>query len=288
MYVVAQPQAVVHRPVPFELLLFSTDTDFVQQAATVGVDGFIVDWEYRGKQRRQAGADTQINHDTPADLRRVRTATQRRVICRINGWSSTTVREVEQAIAAGADEILLPMVRGAAEVEHVLELIRGRCDLGILVETLPAIRQISSFGRLPLSRVYVGLNDLAIARGTRQIFMPLVDGTLEHIRRHISTPFGFGGVTLPERGVPIPCRLLMGELARLHCSFTFLRRSFCADTRGRDLNVEVPRIRAALHAAFHRPGEAVVCDQAALHAAIASWPQPALHAAQPAVARAIG
>ncbi|HSH77266.1 MAG TPA: aldolase/citrate lyase family protein, partial [Herpetosiphonaceae bacterium] len=185
MYVVAQPQAAVQRPVPFELLLFSTDTDFVARAASAGVDGFIVDWEYRGKERRQAGADTQINRDTLVDLRRVRAATQRRVICRINGWGSTTAREVEQAIDGGVDEILLPMVRGAAEVERVLELVRGRCGLGILVETLPAARHITSFGRLPLSRVYVGLNDLAIARRTANIFVPLVDGTLEHVRRQV-------------------------------------------------------------------------------------------------------
>ncbi len=39
----------------FELVLFSTDPVFIRQAVAAGVDSIIVDWEYLGKEQRQAG-----------------------------------------------------------------------------------------------------------------------------------------------------------------------------------------------------------------------------------------
>jgi len=68
----------------FELLLFSTDPAAVARYTAAGIDGFVVDWERRGKVARQTGADTEINADTPEDLRRVRAGTDARVVCRVN------------------------------------------------------------------------------------------------------------------------------------------------------------------------------------------------------------
>jgi citrate lyase beta subunit len=108
-----------------------------------GITGLIVDWERAGKERRQAFADTQIGQDTLEDLVRVRACTEALVICRINSYGSTTEAEVQQAIAAGADEILLPMARAPAEVEAVLDQARGRCGVGILIETVAAVEAAS-------------------------------------------------------------------------------------------------------------------------------------------------
>jgi hypothetical protein len=273
------------------LILFSTCPAFIRQAVAAGVDAVLIDWEYSGKERRQASADTQINHDTVDDLRRVRACTDAHVICRINGRGEAMTGEVrqtieaeagepplaadeiEQAIGSGADELLLPMVRSVEEVELVLDQVAGRCGVGILIETVEAVELVEELARLPLSRVYVGLNDLAIERKSQNIFIPLIDGTLERIRRPFHVPFGFGGLTLPDRGYPIPCRLLIGELARLDCDFSFLRRSFHADIRGRDQAVEVPRIHDALSEAFRWPPGSVARNRSELHAAIASWTQ---------------
>jgi len=276
----------------FTLTLFSTRPAFIRQAVAAGIDAVLVDWEYRGKERRQASADTQINHDTLDDLRRVRASTDALVICRINGRSAAmtgevepqhieagtgepplSTDEIEQAIEAGADELLLPMVRTVEEVELVLDQVAGRCGVGILIETTEAVGLVEKLARLQLSRVYVGLNDLSIERNSANIFMPIIDGTLDRIRRPFRVPFGFGGLTLPDRGCPIPCRLLIGELARLDCDFSFLRRSFHADIQGRDLAVEVPRIHDALTEAFRRPSDAIARERSELHAAIASWTQ---------------
>lgn len=240
-------------------------------AIEAGVEGIIIDWERIGKQERQVFANTQINQDTIEDLKRVRNCIDSTVICRINSLHRNTRLEIDKAITAGVDEILLPMVRKAEEVEKVLKHIDQRCRLGILIETIDAIRHIDEFACLPLSRVYVGLNDLAIERGTTNIFSPLSDGTLEEIRSNIPHPFGFAGLTLPEKGFPIPCRLLIGEMARLNCQFSFLRRSFHRDIQGRNLMKEIPRIYEALDSAYKRSKEAVEQDRIDLVNFISSY-----------------
>lgn len=239
----------------FELFLFSTDILFVQAAVAAGVAGVVVDWERIGKEERQRGYDTQIGTDTLEDLRRVRAATSAKVICRINPFGPYTRSELTAAVEAGADEVLLPMVRSPKEVEQVLEWARGRVGVGILVETMDAVRQAEALARLPLTRVYVGLHDLAIERGTPNPFRAVSDGIVEHLRRLFSVPFGFAGLTLPDRGFPIPCRWLIAEMARLRCQFSFLRRSFLRDIVGRDLSAEVPRLLTALQAAFGAPAD---------------------------------
>ena len=256
---------------PFGAFLFSTDPAFARAAVLAGAEGVIVDWERRGKRERQAGADTEVRTDTPADLARVRAATPGRLLCRVNGWGPWSSDEIDQAVGLGADEVLLPMVRQPAEVDAALAAVAGRCGLGILVETGEAVRRVDELVRRPLSRLYVGLNDLMIDRGGRTLFAALVDGTVDRVRAATPDriPFGVAGLTLPERGFPIPCRLLAAELARLDAGFTFLRRSFTADVAGRDVAVELPRVIGAVSAARRRPPHQQTADRAELEALIA-------------------
>jgi hypothetical protein len=263
-------QKTVNTTHSFSLTLFSTDCDFITQATAAGIDEILVDWEYIGKSARQMDADTQINQATVTDLQRVRGCTTARVLCRINSFGGTTPDEIEAAVDAGVDEIMLPMVRTPAEVEIVLKRVEERCGVGILVETVAATQCLGELGQLPLARVYVGLNDLAIERGSPSIFTALIDGTVEHIRPYFDIPFGFGGLTLPQFGNPIPCRLLIAEMVRLDCQFSFLRRSFYRDIQGRDLTAEIPRIHQALAQARERSPERVQQDRVELMETISS------------------
>jgi HpcH/HpaI aldolase/citrate lyase family len=231
----------------------------------------VVDWERRGKRRRQAGCDTQINADTPDDLAAVRAATRGRVVCRVNGWGPWTPAEIDLAVDLGADEVLLPMVRRPEEVDAAAERVAGRCGLGILVETEDAVRRAGELLQRPLARVYVGMNDLMIDRGSGPLFAALVDGTVDRVAALAAAagiPFGVAGLTVPEGGLPVPCHLLAGELSRLAVSFTFLRRSFHADTAGRDLDVEVGRILAMVDDLARRDADQVADDRVKLEAAI--------------------
>ncbi|MGH9278972.1 MAG: aldolase/citrate lyase family protein [Acidimicrobiales bacterium] len=232
-----------------DLFVFSKDPAFARRVVEAGAAGVVIDWERRGKRRRQAAHDTQINADTPADLARVRAATAGRLLCRVNRWAGWSRREIDLAVALGADEVLQPMVRRPEEVDAALAAVAGRCGLGILVETVDAVRRVDELVARPLSRIYVGLNDLMIDRGGGWLFDPLVDGTADRVAAAVveaGIPFGVAGLTLPDRGYPVPSRVLMGALAGLGASFTFLRRSFLADVAGRDVAVEVPRILEAV------------------------------------------
>jgi hypothetical protein len=252
----------------FTLLLFSVDPVFVQQSVAAGVDGIIIDWEHVGKERRQANVDTQINRHSAQDIRNIRAVTDATIICRINGFGDQTPAEIEEAIEAGVSEVLLPMVRHPDEMEAALDLAAGRCGVGMMVETVEAIEKAEAFGKLPLTRAYLGMHDLSIERKSVNLFAAITDGIVEQIRPYFQMPFGFAGVTLPECGDPIPCRLLMCELARLNCQFTFLRRAFHADIMGRDLKLEVPRIDAAMTNAFNRSDQQISRDREELECAI--------------------
>ena len=74
--------------------------------------------------------------------------------------------------------------------------MNGRCGVGILIETLPAVAVAAGLAARPLSRIYVGLSDLRIARGSSQLFEPLVDGTVDRVRADVEhVPFGVAGLT---------------------------------------------------------------------------------------------
>ena len=265
-----------------DLFLFTTDAAWGRDVVAAGAAGLVVDWERRGKLRRQAGEGTQINGDTPADLSRVRAATPGRLVCRINGFGPWTAAEIDEAVDRGADEVLLPMVRSTDEVDRTLDLAAGRCPVGILVETQDAVDRAAQLARRPLARIYLGLNDLRIDRASSELFRPLVDGTVETVRAQAAMPFGVGGLTLPGGGFPVPGDLLAAELIRTGADFTFLRRSFTADMAGRDPFVEVPRLLAHLDG-MRRAGAAERAElrEAFVAAVLASGVAAARSVAQP-------
>lgn len=248
-------------PARLALFLFHCRPELTEAAVSSGLDGMVVDWERRGKQERQAGWDTEINRHGPAELRFVARLGFPSVLCRVNPLGVPTKEEVEVALGEGATELLLPMVERPAEVERFLEVVGGRAPVGILVETRESLEHLPAFSRLPLSRVYVGLNDLAISRGSRSIFSALADGTVCVVRAALSQPFGVAGATHPKRGSPIACRLLIAELARLGCAFTFLRRSFYRDTRPERFAETVDAIRDAFGALSRREPDEVASDR---------------------------
>ncbi|HWH30201.1 MAG TPA: aldolase/citrate lyase family protein [Mycobacteriales bacterium] len=251
-----------------DLLLFTADPARAAAAVPAGLAGIVVDWERRGKARRQEGEDTQINEHTAADLARVRAATTGRVVCRLDAVGPHTAGQVDDAVRLGADEVLLPMVRRPEEVDAALDAAAGRCGVGVMVETQDAVECVRAIARRPLRRVYVGLNDLRIDRGSTSLFEPLVDGTVDAVRAAVDVPLGVAGLTRVGGGAPVPSRLLAGELVRLGASFTFLRRSFIADVPTARMADEVPRMHAQLAQLAQRSAAEEVDDQLALAAAV--------------------
>lgn len=258
-------------PADFELVLFEKGEAAVAVARRAGIGSMMVDLEWRGKEERQRSADTEINRDRPEDLATLRRLGVPARYCRLNRFGPWTAEEIEATIWHGANHLLLPMVRSAREVETVLEWIGGRCSLGVLVETREAVELSPQLAALPFDRVYVGLNDLAICRGSNSIFDALTDGTVEALRRHFTgREFGFGGVTVTDGGHPVPGYLLLAEMARLGCSFSFLRRSFKRDVRARDMSLEVTRIHAMWRRLTTRTAEEMARHRQQLCAVLAT------------------
>lgn len=263
-----------------EPFLFSSAPWLLAAVAGAGVPAqdrvgaVVVDWERKRKAERQAlaavhiGTDTQIGTDTPDDLARTTASVRVPTICRLNAPGPDSGAEVRLAAALGATEVLVPMVRRPSEVEHILRHAGDRVGVGVMLETNDAVEAVPRIARLPVTRAYVGLMDLALDRGSRTIFAAVVDGTLERVRDAVSVPFGFGGLTVPGGGSPVPTLLLLGEMARLECDFTFLRRSFIADTTGGNRAAAVNGIRAAAAGAGRRSAERIAEDHRRLVEAV--------------------
>jgi hypothetical protein len=259
-----------------DLLLFTTDVSLARRAISGGVAAIVIDWERAGKEERQVGFDTLVSQDSPEDLERMRHGVNAPIICRLDPLGPWSVDQVELAVELGADELLLPMVRTPAEIERALDLADDRCGVGFMLETNDALGCADELASLPVSRVYVGLNDLAIERGSQSLFSALVDGTVESVRESFSKiPFGFAGPGVPDfdeaTNFPIAPALLLGELARLRADFTTLRRSFWRYVEGRDVAGALATMASAAKAAASRDQETVARDHQALVTAVEAW-----------------
>jgi hypothetical protein len=248
-----------------ELMVVEHELPRVLALVASGLDTFLVDWESQGKDARQQGFDTEIRPATRDALALVCRVSGVRAWCRINRFGSQTADEVEAALGGGACGIFLPMVTGPREVERFLSMIGGRAQAAILVETVDALDAAADLAALPLDRVYFGLNDFAISRGGGSIFRAVLDGSVARARdRFAGIPFGFGGLTAIDAGHPVPCRRLLEEMARLDCTFSFVRRSFRRDTAGRDVRATAAGIQAAWRECIARDAGASARDHAAL------------------------
>jgi hypothetical protein len=244
-----------------DVLLFTAEQDLAIRARAAGIDGFVVDWERRDSEARREGDEPGGGPDTAQDLQRVATVEQTQLLCRINAVNDRTAGELDRAIDCGATHVIVPMVESPRDVERVVELNAGRARLGIMIETVAACDAAAAIAQVPVDFVYVGLLDLAIDRHEGNVFRPLVDGTGDRLREcFASTRFGIGGVTAVDCGSPVPCEVLMGELARLRADFVFARRSFKRDMVGRDMSVERRRIAATWQALQQRDATSVARD----------------------------
>ena len=83
----------------FELFLFTTDTSIAGKCLAAGVNAIIIDWENKGKDKRQNGYGTQINYDTAEDLVNMRNSISGKIICRINKYDPEySAEEIDKEI----------------------------------------------------------------------------------------------------------------------------------------------------------------------------------------------
>ncbi len=257
-----------------ELVLFENDPNDAERMVPAGISSFMVDMEVIGKNLRQLGFDTEIRPGTRNDLEAIANVDGATAWCRVNRYGAHTAAEIDDALAAGAKVLLLPMVTRLQEVEAMLGQVAGRCATGIMIETVEAVALAGQINQLGLHFAFFGLNDFAISRGGGSPFRALVDGSVDAVREAMpDTRLGVGGLTDIRCGHPIPARRLLEEFERLDCAFSFLRRSFRRDSLQVPAGDIVAGIRRAWGECRMRGAEARERDHAALAAIIRELPQ---------------
>lgn len=245
-----------------DLYLFTTAPAMAERSVDAGVDGVVVDWESKGKAARQRGYDTDTGGDTPEDLEAVAATAKGGVLVRVDADPGLMPLHIEKALSLGATSLMLPVAESPDDVARFLDVVRGRARTVIQIETQRLVMCCESLMDLPWDAAYIGLNDLMISRGSRWLWQPLVDGTVEGIFGRLpGRKIGFGGVTALAGGSPLPFVSLLGEMARLGCAMSFLRRSFHRDIVGRSLHAEIEAIRAVWRCLRARSDEAVERDR---------------------------
>lgn len=222
-----------------------------QIAERAGVDWIFLDMEFIEKDKRQGGLDTVQNHHTLEDVRIIKDAiSQAKVLVRVNPIHKalpdypSSKKEIEGAIEAGADIIMLPFFKTIEEVKLFIELVDGRAKTCLLLETAEAAMLIDEILKIPgIDMIHIGLNDLHLSLGMKFMFQLLTDGIVESLANKIKAkgiPFGFGGIARLDTGA-VPGKYVLKEHYRLGSSMVIVSRSFCNTDKISDLD-EVKKI----------------------------------------------
>lgn len=268
---------------PLKLMYITNRPEVALIAEHAGVDRIFVDMEYIGKELRQGGMDSVQNHHTIEDVRRIREVlTTAQLLVRVNPIHDATDAygssedEVDAVIAAGADVVMLPFFRTAAEAERFVAAVGGRATVCLLMETPEAAAAVDQIARVPgVDEVHIGINDMGLCMGKQFMFELLADGTVEELCLHLRRariPYGFGGVAAVGTGT-LPAEAILREHYRLGSSMVILSRSFCNVGDGTDLDyvrekfeTGVRTIRAfeaemAVHSDYFRRNEREVAER---------------------------
>lgn len=239
----------------FNLMLITNDMDLAKHAVDSGVSRIFVDLEVNGKFERQGHLDTLISKHSMQDACNIRQVIpNNELLIRLNPLYDGSEAEVEQAINAGADLIMLPMFTSVDEVNTFCRLIAGRAKCIPLVETAAAAECLADVVKVEgVSEIYIGLNDLHLDLKLDFMFEPLANGLLEsliNIVKQADLPFGFGGLARIGEGA-LPAELILAEHVRLGSSCVILSRTFHRKSASlselnslMDLDVEVSKIMA--------------------------------------------
>lgn len=239
-----------------KLMILCNDAESALDAQAAGVDRVFYDMEFIGKAERQHGRNT-VKSDNKLDgipaLRKVLNKSE--LLVRTNPIHAYTKMEVDQAIAYGADILMLPMVIDQHDVEQYVSYVNGRAKVCIMIETAAAMARLDKILAVPgVDEVFVGLNDLHISMGLTFMFELLSDGLVEYIAQKcnkVGMPFGFGGIARIGEG-DLPSDNILGEHVRLGSTSVILSRTFKgvvgvdANAHPIDLKEEVEKVRVRL------------------------------------------
>jgi hypothetical protein len=190
----------------------------------------LVDLEVLGKTERQGNISSWKSKHTIEDVTRVREAVpDANLIVRINPLNDNTVKEIDDAVARGADSVMLPMFHDQETLARFLDMLGDKASPLPLFETAGSVAGIPEIvPALGIKRLHIGLNDLHLDLGQTFLFQPLAMGYLEEptqALRKLDVEFGIGGIARAREGIVSP-EYLLGEHVRLGSSAAILSQTF--------------------------------------------------------------
>lgn len=220
-----------------KLMYITNKPEVAQIVEKSGVDRIFIDMEYIGKSLRQGGMDTVQSRHTTEDIKAIRQVIHMaELMVRVNPIHEATEEytsskeEINSAIEAGADILMLPYFKTVEEVETFIRLVDGRVKTMLLVETPEAVEVIDDILSVPgIDEVLVGLNDLSIGYQRKFMFELLVDGTVDKLCEKFKKsgiPYGFGGIAAIGKA-KLSAEYIIREHYRQGSTCVILSRSFC-------------------------------------------------------------
>lgn len=267
-----------------ELTLITQDPDLARRADALAGLRLMVDLERHGKAERQAGRNSFISTHVLADIGRVKAVLQRSpLLVRLNPLFAGSGDEINQALALGADLLMLPMFRTAPQLRAFCALVAGRVPVVALLETREALACLPEWVGTPgLQEVFVGLNDLHLSLGHQFMFQPLAEGLLDSVAQQVHAQglrLGFGGIARMDEGL-LPGRAVLAEHLRLGSGGVILSRTFQRSEQAQSFEDAVRHLRACEAALAGRNAAQIEADRlhtvAAIHSLVPTWAPAAL------------
>lgn len=241
-------------PGHFILTAITKDPVLAARADAAGVDRIGVDIERLGKLARQGHIpNARISDHELADLNQLNRVVRRAALfARLNPLHNGSKDEIEEALARRASVLMLPFFTTAHEVERFVQLVDGRAEIVLLLETAAAAVRLHEILSVPgISEMIVGLNDLHRSTGVGHHFELVASDLMTLLSQQVrgqGLRFGFGGLARAgDDHLPIPSDLVLAQHARLISLSSWLSRSFFGPTpESVDIGAEVSRLRKRL------------------------------------------
>ncbi len=216
---------------PLKLMYITNNLDVALIAEKYGVDRIWIDLETLGKEERQKNMNTVKSKHTIGDILKIKThLSHAEMLVRINPWNDNSPKEIDAAINAGADIIMLPMWKTDIEVINFILAVKSRVKTSLLLETREAVECLDKILDIDgFNEIHIGLNDLHLSYNLSFMFELLSNGVVECICEKLKKKgivYGFGGIARLGEG-DIPAEKIILEHYRLGSTRAILSRSFC-------------------------------------------------------------
>ncbi len=261
----------------FIFTLFTNNPDLAAKADAAGIDRIGLDLEYVGKQQRQGHLKAWISDHQESQIPRLAAVLKRaRFFVRTNPIHAGSEAEIERFLAAGARTLMLPMFYTVQEAAKFVEIIGGRAEVSLLVETPAAAMRLHEIVRLPgIDEIHIGLNDMHLGMGLSSHFEVLASDFMRILSDTVNGAgirFGFGGVgRYHDPRLPIGSDVVYAQYARLRGKAALISRVFTTpDYRQLDLPGELRQCRERLDYWALQTPEVLLTQRESLRDQIAS------------------